>query len=613
MRLHYRAAKRWWNQSSRPHSAPICRPRMVPSPAQGDVQTNVRPVLIVAVDQTASEGNVLDLSGVGGAPPLGLFIDTNTSDTHIAKVDWGDGSATESPEIFAANGSGVLSGKHTYANEGVYTVTVSVIDQAGGSDMQSFDVTVNNVRPVLVVAIDQTVNEGQPLDLSGIGGAPPLGLFIDNGVLDTHTATVNWGDGSATEDASIFSASGSGALGGTHTYADNGVYTVTVSVVDDFGASDTETFTVTVGNVAPTAALNNSGPVNEGSTASVFLSDETDPGTVDTTAGFRYAYDFNNDGTFDVGDGTYAGSSMSASEAVPATLLEDGPASPIVRTRIIDKDGGYTDYLTEIEVNNVSPSLTNIAGDNIDEGQVATIVARVVDPSPRDVFEVNIDWRDGATDTITGLGPADANGTIGGTEYQWTPATRELRLSHRYVDDNPTATLSDTYGVMLTVRDDDGGVSDAYTTPVTVNNVRPVLVVAIDQTLNEGHELNLSAVGGAPPLGLFIDNGKLDTHAATVDWGDGSAVEAATIFAASGSGALAGKHTYADDGVYTVTVTITDDDGGSDTQSFMVTVNNVPPVLVVAVDQAVDEGEELDLSGIGGAHAAGTVYRQRDP
>jgi PKD repeat protein len=567
------------------------------SPA-GDIEGNVRPVLVVAVDQTVDEGSELDLSAVGGAPPLGLFIDTDTTDTHTATVNWGDGSATENPTIFAANGSGALGGKHTYANEGVFTVTVSVTDQAGGSETQSFQVTVNNVRPVLVVAVDQTANEGQPLDLSGIGGAPPLGLFIDPGTQDTHTATVNWGDGSATENATIFAADGSGALGGIHTYADNGVYTVTVSVVDSFGDSETETFTVTVENVAPQSTFTNSGPVNEGSGANVSFDLRFDPGTVDTAVGFRYAYDFNNDGTFEVGDGTYAGSSSSVTQAVPAVLLEDGPASVSVRGRIIDKDGGFTDYVTQIDVINVPPALVNITGDRIDEGEVATIVARVVDPSPRDVFEIDVDWRDGTTGTITGLGSMDTSGMVGGTEYQWTAATRELRLSHRFLDDDPTGTLTDTYGVLLTVRDDDSGASDPYTVPVIVDNVRPVLVVAVDQTIHEMDELDLSGVG-APPLGLFIDNGALDTHTATIDWGDGSAIENATIFFANGAGALGGKHMYADDGVYTVTVSITDDDGASDTQSFTVTVNNVPPVLVVAVDQTVNEGQELDLSGIG--------------
>ena len=82
---------------------------------------------------------------------------------------------------------------------------------------------VHNLRPVLVVADDQLIDEGSLLDLSAIG-APPLGLFIDEGILDTHTATVDWGDGSAIEAPTIFAANGSGALGGTHTYTDNGVY-----------------------------------------------------------------------------------------------------------------------------------------------------------------------------------------------------------------------------------------------------------------------------------------------------------------------------------------------------------------------------------------------------
>ena len=76
------------------------------------------------------------------------------------------------------------------------------------------------------------VAEGSLLDLSGVG-APPLGLFIDDGILDTHLATIDWGDGTAAQNAVVFFANGSGALGGTHIYADDGLYTVTVAVTDD--------------------------------------------------------------------------------------------------------------------------------------------------------------------------------------------------------------------------------------------------------------------------------------------------------------------------------------------------------------------------------------------
>ena len=123
---------------------------------------------------------------------------------------------------------------------------------------------VKNVAPVLNVAPNQTVNEGQLLNLSGIG-TPPLALFADQGTIDVHTATINWGDGSSPESAMVFFSSGSGALGGTHTYADDGVYTVTVTIQDDDGGSDTEQFTVTVKNVVPTVDNVANLAVNEGS------------------------------------------------------------------------------------------------------------------------------------------------------------------------------------------------------------------------------------------------------------------------------------------------------------------------------------------------------------
>ena len=458
---------------------------------------------------------------------------------------------------------------------------------------------VGNTPPVLVVPLDQNANEGQQLDLSGQNGAPPIGLFIDPDFNDTHTATIDWGDGSPLENATIIQGIGSGALGGTHTYADQGTYTVTISVIDSANETDTGTFDVIVAPVAPIATLTNNGPVNEGAGATVSFTNQFDPSSADTSAGFHYAYDLNNDGTFDVGDGTYAGSVTSTSQNLSAALLGDGPSDHTITARIIDKDGQFTNYQTTLHVGNAAPTLTNITGDTIDEHETATISATIVDPSATDTFEVDVDWLDGSAASITGLGAADSSGTVGNTAYEWTAATRHLELSHQYLDDGPSTAPSDTYNVSLVVRDNDLGSSGPYVAPVIVNDLPPVLVVALPQNVFEGDTLDLSGVSGAPPIGLFIDNGTLDTHTATVNWGDGSATQNTAIIQGMGAGALGASHIYADDGVYTVTVTVTDKDGKNDSDTFTVTVGNRAPVVQVPHgNQSVSEGGTVSFSDL---------------
>jgi len=479
-------------------------------------------------------------------------------------------------------------------------VVISVTPASGGSapsdvhgDLAQGSVV--NSPPSLVVQLDQNLNEGQQLNLSGVNPAPPLALFIDPDAGDTHTATVDWGDG-VTESPTINESGGIGTLGGTHVYADQGTYTVTVTVKDNNGGTATGSFKAIVASVAPTATLSNSGPVNEGApSATVTFTNQLDS-SADTAAGFHYAYDLNNDGTFDVGDGTYGGSVTSASQNVPANLLTQGPSDHTVAARIIDKDGQFTNYTTTIHVNNVAPTLTNISGDTINENSLATIKATIVDPSSTDTFEVNVDWMDGATATISGLGSADTSGTIGTTTYQWSANSRTLQLTHQYLDDGPSTAPSDTYNVSLKVKDSDGGETGPYTAPVVVNDLPPVLVVQQPQNVFEGDTLNLSGVG-APPLGLFVDSGSLDTHTATVNWGDGNPTQNATLLPAIGATALGGTHVYADDGAYTVTVTVTDKDGLSDSHSFIVNVANRNPVVTVPPgNQFVLEGTTLTFA-----------------
>lgn len=57
------------------------------------------------------------------------FTDAGDLDRHTVTVDWGDGS-TGTLSSRSSNGSGTASGRHTYRQGGVYTVTLTVSDSA---------------------------------------------------------------------------------------------------------------------------------------------------------------------------------------------------------------------------------------------------------------------------------------------------------------------------------------------------------------------------------------------------------------------------------------------------------------------------------------------------
>ncbi len=61
--------------------------------------------------------------------------------------------------------------------------------------------------------------------------------FTDPGIVDTHTAVWNWGDGTPTSPGIVSENKGSGTVSGSHSYATPGVYTVVLTVNDNNGGS----------------------------------------------------------------------------------------------------------------------------------------------------------------------------------------------------------------------------------------------------------------------------------------------------------------------------------------------------------------------------------------
>ena len=134
-----------------------------------------------------------------------------------------------------------IEGRHTmtyaYADDGLYTVTIDVEDDDGGIGSATASVTVQNVAPLVEAGRDQTVDEGAVVRFNG--------SFMDPGVLDTHTIEWDFGDGT----------NAANSLTPTHIYADDGEYTVSLSMIDSDGGFGSDTLTVGVTNKPPVVEI----------------------------------------------------------------------------------------------------------------------------------------------------------------------------------------------------------------------------------------------------------------------------------------------------------------------------------------------------------------------
>jgi subtilisin-like proprotein convertase family protein len=204
-------------------------------------------------------------------------------------------------------------------------------------------------------------------------------------------------------------------------------------------ASDTDTATLTVANVAPTATLGTDGPVAEGSTATVTFSGQSDP-SADDAATLTYSYDFDDDGVFEVD------SSTSPSATVPASFLADGPSTRAVRAVIADDDGGSLELITNINVTNAPATVTFEGPSTATVGVPVTLKVGAADPSSSDMagtFAYTVEWGDG-TPLVNLTGPSDP------------PVT------HTY-------TAAGSFTVTATATDPDGATSAPTTFTMTVN------------------------------------------------------------------------------------------------------------------------------------------------
>ena len=118
--------------------------------------------------------------------------------------------------------------------------------------------------------------------------------------------------------------------------------------------------------------------------------------------------------------------------------------------------------------------------------------------------------------------------------------------------------------VVLKVSDNQGASATSSAT-VTINNVAPGVnqITAPVDPVQIGTTVNVMAG--------FTDAGTLDTHTASCSWGDGT-TSAGIVNETQGTGSVTGEHSYTHPGVYTITLTVTDNNNASGSSIFQYVV-----------------------------------------
>jgi PKD repeat protein len=300
---------------------------------------------------------------------------------------------------------------------------------------------------------------------------------------------------------------------------DDGTYTVGAMIRDQDGAVTEYTSTVTVSDLAPTAAfIWLPEPQDEGSPVQF-----TDQSSSSPDAIVSWSWSF-------------GGLGMSTLQSPSFTFVDDGVYS--VCLTVTDDDGSTDNVCHEVTVQNVPPSVTLIGPTSVDEG---------------DIVSYNYTTSDPGDDTFTLISESCGGaGILSSSAFEPTMGSGSFDCTF---PDGPAAS-----DVSVTLNDDNGG-SGGDSLTVAVDNVAPTIdsiVVPIDPVNINDQSLFGVDVIFSDPAGA---NDELYTCDFDLDYDGMTFAGDATVSASYRS--CSAPLNYAEPGVYTVKVIVTDKDNES--------------------------------------------------
>jgi PKD repeat protein len=473
---------------------------------------------------------------------------------------------------------------HTYGTTGNYTATLTVTDSENLNNTVSKGVSVLEGYPVAVFTYTPAfpaANQTIPFDASN--------SFDPNGYVVSYIW--NFGDGNVTSivDPNI-----------THRYTSVGNYTARLTVTDNDGLTNTASKVVTVGNpptanftyvpitpyVGDTVTFNASASMPGNRTITSYIWDFGDGSPIDnetvqtTTHVYKKAGNLTATLTILCSDGLASTTSKPlAIMKAPVALFTIYPASPEAYDTITlnasgsyDPNGYVVSYIWDFGDGNMTTATTPIithyytthgnysivlvVSDNSGYADSTTKILTVAPHPPSAGFSHTPDFpKVGETVSFNASQSYDIDGSI--VSYNWD-----------FGDGNSTATLIPiinhtyasygNYTARLTVIDHDG-LSDSKTYTVRIRDYPAVSFTITPDILALNETVVFDASSSSPNGGAIVWY--------VWDFGDGSQVNVT---------GPATTHSYVTLGNFTVTLTVSDSEGLSNTMSKTIHVSQRP-------------------------------------
>jgi PKD repeat protein len=393
----------------------------------------------------------------------------------------------------------------TFNQSGSYAGTLSVRDDENGISNDSFTVTVRNLPPTAAISMTEMAVEDTPLEFNGSGNDTSTDLPF----LRYQWSFGDWTDKSPVLVGPKFK----------HTYTRSGVFTATLTVIDDDKATGTASVNITVANVPPSGTTEfPAAKVDEDSPLTLTGTGTDTPSDIGSLA-YRW----------DLGDGNTTGWIPEALTVHTYTMSGNYTAVLFVR----DNDNATATASVNITVRNLAPTCTVTTGDREASEDVELTFEGTGKDTPTDALSLQYRWDFGD-----------------GNLSDWSA---EPAAAHSYA-------RSGSFTAWLVARDNDGAEGRARC-DVAINNIAPIArAKASKTTVDEDANVTFNSTGSTDTLS------DLPTLRFSWDFGDGKSAEGASV-----------THSFSKQKTFTVVLTVTDNDGATATAELAVKAQNVAP------------------------------------